>query len=79
MDGVSPIFKNWKIQIEDKFIVNRFMFNSTQAKMAYIFNRTANIAQKYLVLRYQKGVDPFTTKDKMISYLTEIFENPFKA
>jgi len=78
-DGVSPTFENWKIQIEDKFIVNGFMFDSTQAKMAYIFNRTADIAQKHLAPRYRKGVDPFITEDEMISYLAEIFENPFEA
>jgi hypothetical protein len=55
------------------------MFDSTQAKMAYIFNRTADIAQKHLAPRYRKGVDPFTTEDEMISYLAEIFENPFEA
>jgi hypothetical protein len=78
-DGVSPTFENWKIQIEDKFIVNGFMFDSIQARMAYIFNRTADIAQKHLAPRYQKGPEPFTTDVEMILYLTEIFENPFKA
>jgi hypothetical protein len=47
--------------------------------MAYIFNYTADITQKHLAPRYQKGVDPFTTKDEMILYLAEIFKNLFKA
>jgi hypothetical protein len=78
-DGVSPTFENWKIQIEDKFLINSYMFNSTQARMAYIFNRTADIAQKHLAPRYRKGPEPFATDGEMILYLAEIFENPFEA
>ena len=47
--------------------------------MAYIFNRTDGIAQEYLVLRYRKGPEPFTTFTEMIIYLVEIFKNPFEA
>jgi len=47
--------------------------------MAYIFNCTADITQKHLAPHYWKGIDPFMTEDEMISYLAEIFENPFKA
>lgn len=78
-DGVSPTFENWRIQVEDKFLVNSSMFDSEQAKMAYIFNRTADIAQKHLAPRYRKGPEPFTTNVEMILYLAEIFENPFEA
>ena len=55
------------------------MFDSEQAKMAYIFNRTDGIAQEYLALRYRKGPEPFTTFTEMIIYLIEIFKNPFEA
>jgi len=78
-DGVSPTYENWRIQIEDKFIVNKQMFDSEQAKMAYIFNRTGGIAQEHLAPRYRKGPEPFTTSTEMITYLAEIFENPFEA
>jgi hypothetical protein len=78
-DGASPSFENWRIQIEDKFFINHHMFDSEQAKMAYIFNRTANIAQKHLAPRYRRGPEPFTTHAEMILYLAEIFENPFEA
>jgi hypothetical protein len=47
--------------------------------MAYIFNYTANIAQKHLVLRYRKGPEPFRTMAKIVTYLAEILENPFEA
>jgi hypothetical protein len=47
--------------------------------MAYIFNHIANTAQKHLAPRYQKGLEPFITNTEIISYLTEIFKNPFKA
>jgi Zinc knuckle len=78
-DGASPSFENWRIQIEDKFLVNSRMFDSEQAKMAYIFNRTADIAQKHLAPRYKKGPEPFTSAAEMVTYLAEILENPFEA
>jgi Zinc knuckle len=78
-DGASPSFENWRIQIEDKFLINGRMFDSEQAKMAYIFNRTADIAQKHLAPRYRKGPEPFTSAAEMITYLAEILENPFEA
>jgi hypothetical protein len=78
-DGASPSFENWRIQIEDKFLINSSMFNSEQAQMAYIFNRTADIAQKHLAPRYRKGPEPFGTAAEMVTYLAEILENPFEA
>jgi len=78
-DGASPSFENWRIQIEDKFLINSHMFDSEQAKMAYIFNRTADIAQKHLAPRYRKGPEPFMTATEMVTYLAEILENPFEA
>jgi replication fork clamp-binding protein CrfC len=47
--------------------------------MAYIFNYIADIAQKYLIPRYYKGPELFTTSTEMITYLAEILENPFEA
>ena len=79
IDGASPSFKNWRIQIKDKFFINHYIFNLEQAKIVYIFNYIANIAQKYLAPRYYRGPEPFTTHAKMILYLAEIFKNLFKA
>lgn len=78
-DGVSPTFANWRVQLEDKFLINGFMFDSEQAKMAYIFNSTAEIAQDHLAPRYRKGPEPFKSSVEMIAYLAEILENPFEA
>lgn len=78
-DGASPSFENWRIQIEDKFLINYQMFDSEQAKMAYLFNRTADIAQKHLAPRYRKGPEPFSSATEMVTYLAEILENPFEA
>ena len=55
------------------------MFDSEQAKMAYIFNCTASTAQKHLALHYRKGLEPFTTSSEMITHLAKIFENPLEA
>jgi len=65
--------------MEDKFIINSWMFDSEQAKMAYVFNRTADVAQQHLAPRYRKGPDSFTSAAGMIDYLAEILENPFEA
>jgi hypothetical protein len=78
-DGSSPSFENWRIQIEDKFLINSRMFDTEIAKMAYIFNRTANIAQKHLAPRYRKGPEPFATANEIVTYLAEILENLFEA
>ena len=78
-DGVLPSFDNWRIQIEDKFLINAQMFDSEPAKMAYIFNRTADVAQKHLAPRYRKGPDPFKSAIGMIDYLAEILQNPFET
>lgn len=78
-DGVLPSFDNWRIQIEDKFLINAQMFDSEQAKMAYIFNRTADVAQQHLAPRYRRGLDPFTSAAGMIDYLAEILQNPFES
>ena len=79
MDGVSPSFEYWRIQIKDKFLVNSYIFDFKQAKMAYIFNYMASTAQKHLALRYRKGLEPFTTSSEMITHLAKIFENPLEA
>ncbi|KFZ20202.1 hypothetical protein V502_03283, partial [Pseudogymnoascus sp. VKM F-4520 (FW-2644)] len=46
--------------------------------MAYIFNQTADVAQKHLAPRYCKGPDLFTSAIGMIDYLAEILQNPFE-
>ena len=43
-DGSTPTFSNWRIQLEDKFLINASIFDLEEAKIAYVFNRTANIA-----------------------------------
>lgn len=47
--------------------------------MAYIFNHTADIAQKHLAPCYQKGPEPFLSATEIVIYLAEILENPFEA
>ena len=55
------------------------MFELKEAKMAYVFNRIAEIAQKHLASRYQKGPELFSSINEIITYLAEILKNPFKA
>ena len=65
--------------MEDKFFINASMFELKEAKMAYVFNRTADTTQKHLAPRYRKGLKPFSSANEMIAYLIKILENPFEA
>jgi hypothetical protein len=78
-DGKSPIFENWKIQIEGKFIVNHDYFPIEQAKMIYVFGRTTGDAQTHLRPRYGTDEDPFSTSQDMIAFLANIYLDPFKV
>ena len=47
--------------------------------MAYVFGRTSGDAQTYLRPRYaEDSVDPFTSEEEIIDYLSSIYEDPFK-
>jgi hypothetical protein len=43
-DGKDPAFGRWRIQMQDKLKVNSDHFESMEAKMAYVFNRTGDDA-----------------------------------
>ena len=43
-DGKDPAFGRWRIQMQDKLKVNADHFESMEAKMAYVFNRTSDVA-----------------------------------
>ena len=48
--------------------------------MAYVFGRTGGDAQTHLRLRYaEESVEPFTSKEEIINYLSSIYEDPFKV
>lgn len=78
-DGKNPIFENWKIQIEGKFVVNHDHFVTEQAKMIYLFGRTTGDAQKALQTRYGTAKNPFQTSQDMIKHLSDIYLDPYKV
>ena len=48
--------------------------------MAYVFGRTSRDIQTYLRPRYaEELVDPFTSKEEIINYLSSIYKDPFKV
>ena len=48
--------------------------------MAYIFGRMGGDAQMYLRPRYiEELVEPFTSKEEIINYLSSIYKDPFKV
>ncbi len=48
--------------------------------MAYVFGRTNKDTQMHLRLYYtEESVDPFTSKEEIINYLSSIYKDPFKV
>jgi hypothetical protein len=43
-DGKDPTFESWKLQIRGKLQVNANHFQSEEARMTYVFNRTGRDA-----------------------------------
>jgi hypothetical protein len=79
-DGKDPAFGRWRIQMQDKLKVNSDHFESMEAKMAYVFNRTGDDAQGHLEPRYEgPSTDPFLTSQSMIDFLATIYEDPYKV
>lgn len=76
-NGVDPTFDRWATSIKGKFIVNHDHFQSEQAKMYYVWDRTQGDAQIHLFPRYQPDApDPFSTVKEMIDCLREIYTDP---
>jgi hypothetical protein len=79
-DGKDPTFEAWRVQVNGKFRVNADHFDSEEAKMYYVLNRTTGDAQVHLLPRYEdEAEDPFESAKEMIAYLATIFEDPFKV
>ena len=48
--------------------------------MAYIFSRTGGDTQTHLYPQYiEELVEPFTSKEEIIIYLSFIYKDPFKV
>src|ERR1700730_14641993 len=79
-DGQDPTFESWKNQIQAKLSVNADHFANDAALIAYVFGRTSGNAQKHLNPRIGEGApDPFRTAADMVTYLSEIYEDPFRV
>ena len=60
INGIDPIFNNWKLQLQNKFKVNINYFPTPWAWMAYVFNYTSGDTQMHLRLYYTEDLtDPF--------------------
>ena len=79
-NGQNPTYENWKTQIEGKFTINHDHFDTEQAKMVYLFNRTTGEAQEHLQPRFGDDVkDPFQSAKEMIQHLSSVYLDPFKV
>ena len=66
--------------MQDKLKVNKDHFPNNWVRMAYVFGRTNKDTQMHLRLYYtEESVDPFTSKEEIINYLSSIYKDPFKV
>ena len=78
-NGENPTFESWKLRVQDKLEVNADQFPTTRSRMAYVFSCTGGDAQEHLRPRYIEGAaNCFLSEEEMISYLTLVYEDPFK-
>lgn len=80
IDGRSPTFESWKIQVQDKLEINADHFLSERARKAYVFACTGGDAQSHLQPRYSDdSAEPFALAKDMIDHLASIYEDPYKV
>ena len=77
-DGLNPKFKHWEVAMFGKLRVNSDHFESEEAKIFYVYDRTEGDAQEHLYPRCKEdAAHPFLTAKEMIQYLTQIYRNPY--
>jgi hypothetical protein len=75
----EPQFELWSTQIRDKLHINADLFQTEQARMGYVFNRTTGEAQGHLFSRYRPSAkNAYQTAQEMIEHLRTIYEDPYQ-
>jgi hypothetical protein len=73
-DGV--LFKYWETEIQEKFIVNYYKFQTKASRMLFVFNRTEGRARSFLHPRYNhRAKDPYVNWEQIIETLERVFVN----
>ena len=73
-------FKHWEITIHTKLCVNHDHFETEEAKIFYIYNRTEGDAQEHLYSHCKPdALQPFKTASEVIQYLAKIYRNPYRV
>jgi hypothetical protein len=78
-DGTSPSFRQWRISIRDRFVVNADHYMTEVTKKALIWSTTTGIARSYLEPRYQSDDDDFPSADEMIKTLESYFTTGYET
>lgn len=79
-NGIDLAFESWRIEIKNKLEENSDHFSSEQAKMAYLFGRTAGDAKNHLLSRFDEDSPArFISTTEMLHHLATIYVNPHKV
>ena len=69
--GGDVEFESWRIELENKLMVNDDHFNSEAAKIAYVYSRTKGEAQAHLT--HARSHTIFRTATEAMNYLEEMY------
>ena len=73
-------FKHWEITIHTKLHVNHDHFETEEAKIFYIYDRTEGDAQEHLYSHCKPdALWPFKTVSEVIQYLAKIYRDPYRV
>ncbi|KAE9363040.1 hypothetical protein N431DRAFT_550787 [Stipitochalara longipes BDJ] len=78
-DGTDPSFRQWRISIRDRFVVNADHYTSEVTRKALIWSTTTGLARSYLEPRYQSDHQDFRSADEMIRTLESYFTTGYET
>jgi hypothetical protein len=78
-DGTNPTFRQWKISIRDRLVVNSDYYQTELARKALIWATTTDPARTFLLPRYDSEDNEFATADEMIDTLDSCFTTGFET
>jgi hypothetical protein len=77
-DGTDPTFRQWRISIRDRFVVNADHYGTEITRKALIWSTTTGLARSYLEPRYQSDRHDYATADEMIDTLESYFTTGYE-
>ncbi len=78
-DGTSPTFRQWKISVRDRLVVNADHYPNNVTQKALIWGTVTGLAREYLEPRYQNPDQDFDTANEMLDTLESYFVTGFET